>query len=337
MRQRQQFATLPGGGVASAFASARLILVLQRQGHPTERSSVLIQRMPMPEYLTTKELAELLRIKERKVYDLAASGAVPCSKATGKLLFPKEAVDLWLAQHSSGPESAAARPLPNVFLGSHDPLLDWALRESRCGIATYFDSSADGLARFAKGEGLASGLHLYDAETDNWNVASVTAACAGKPAVLVEWAKRQRGLIVAPRLKSKITSLADLAGRRIVPRQAEAGAQSLFLQLAQKTALDLDALEFTAPVRNESDAVLAVLEDKADTAFGLATLADQYRLGFAPVIEERFDLIVDRRAWFEPGMQTLLAFCRSKAFQARAAELNGYDISGFGQVHYNGT
>jgi len=35
----------------------------------------------MSEYLTTKELAELLRIKERKVYDLAASGAVPCSKA----------------------------------------------------------------------------------------------------------------------------------------------------------------------------------------------------------------------------------------------------------------
>jgi len=29
------------------------------------------------EYLTTKELAQLLRIKERKVYDLAASGELP--------------------------------------------------------------------------------------------------------------------------------------------------------------------------------------------------------------------------------------------------------------------
>ena len=37
----------------------------------------------MPEYLTTKELAELLRIKERKVYDLAAAGQVPCSKVSG--------------------------------------------------------------------------------------------------------------------------------------------------------------------------------------------------------------------------------------------------------------
>ena len=100
----------------------------------------------MSDYLTTKELAQLLRIKERKVYDLAASGAVPCSKAMGKLLFPRQAVEAWLARESSGLEAAVEEALPTVFLGSHDPLLEWALRESRCGIATYFDGSADGLA-----------------------------------------------------------------------------------------------------------------------------------------------------------------------------------------------
>jgi len=31
----------------------------------------------------------LLRITERKVYDLAATGKVPCSRAMGKLLFPR--------------------------------------------------------------------------------------------------------------------------------------------------------------------------------------------------------------------------------------------------------
>ena len=42
---------------------------------------------PEHEYLTVRELAALLRLKERKIYDLAASGKVPCSRATGKLLF----------------------------------------------------------------------------------------------------------------------------------------------------------------------------------------------------------------------------------------------------------
>ena len=48
----------------------------------------------MEQYLTTKELAELLRLKERKVYDLAAAGEVPCTRATGKLLFPRDAVSI---------------------------------------------------------------------------------------------------------------------------------------------------------------------------------------------------------------------------------------------------
>lgn len=43
------------------------------------------------EYLTVRELADLLRLKARKVYDLAASGTVPCSRATGKLLCPADA------------------------------------------------------------------------------------------------------------------------------------------------------------------------------------------------------------------------------------------------------
>ena len=36
------------------------------------------------EFLTTQELAALLRIKERKVYDLAAAGQVPCVRVVGK-------------------------------------------------------------------------------------------------------------------------------------------------------------------------------------------------------------------------------------------------------------
>jgi excisionase family DNA binding protein len=40
-----------------------------------------------PEFLTTREVAALLRVKERKVYDLASAGQIPCRRITGKLLF----------------------------------------------------------------------------------------------------------------------------------------------------------------------------------------------------------------------------------------------------------
>lgn len=291
----------------------------------------------MPDYLTTKELAALLRIKERKVYDLAASGSVPCSKAMGKLLFPRRGVEAWLAKESFGPTEAAGTRQPNVFLGSHDPLLEWALRESQAGIATYFDGSADGLERFERREGIAAGLHLYDAKSDSWNVSEVENRFSHTPIVLIAWAKRQRGLIVSQDYAGEVTTIADLKGRRVVPRQRESGAQLLFSSLLDQAGLSAEWIDVTTPARSENDAALSVLEGKADVAFGLKALAAQYRLPFTPIIEERFDLLVDRRAWFEPPMQTFLTFCRSSHLQARARDLQGYDLAHIGRVRFNGT
>src|SRR6056297_3463205 len=99
---------------------------------------------PDHDYLTVKELAELLRLKERKVYDLAASGAVPCSRATGKLLFPAHEIRAWIESAQSGGGDAqgpVSKPRTPIMLGSHDPLLDWAIRQSGCGLATLHDGS----------------------------------------------------------------------------------------------------------------------------------------------------------------------------------------------------
>jgi excisionase family DNA binding protein len=290
----------------------------------------------MTEYFTTRELAEFLRIKERKVYDLAASGKVPCSKAMGKLLFPRDAIEAWVAGEQTGPTvMKTAAPLPNVFLGSHDPLLEWALRESQSGLATYFDGSVDGLRRFGANEGVATGLHLYDANADDWNTTAALGVCANKPIVLVEWARRWRGLIASRELSSKLKGMSSLKGLRVAARQEDAGAQVLFRELLRQASLSPDDIETTVLARSETDAALAVLDGKADVSFGLQSLAAQYRLGFVAVIEERFDLAVDRRAWFEPPFQDFVSFCRGSAFAERAAEFAGYDVSRLFYVHYN--
>jgi putative molybdopterin biosynthesis protein len=286
-------------------------------------------------YLTTRELADLLRIKERKVYELAASGEVPCSRATGKLLFPRDQVEAWLADNSSGPTVSVAAARPAVLLGSHDPLLEWAMRESRCGLAANFDSSLDGLERFANLEGIATGLHIPDTSEAGWNIDAVGQKLTGQPVVLVEWAKRQRGLIVAPGNPAEVRTLSDAGTRRLAARQPEAGSQMLFAKLLDEAGLAGSDINWTAPARSETDAALLVQDGKADISFGLSGVAAQLRLEFVPIMEERYDLAVDRRAWFDPPMQTLVAFCRSPAFAARAAALSGYDVSGQFHVHYN--
>ncbi|MEE4237118.1 MAG: helix-turn-helix transcriptional regulator [Anderseniella sp.] len=286
-----------------------------------------------PVYLTTRELADLLRIKERKVYDMAAAGEVPCSRAMGKLLFPRAEVEAWLAASASGPRAKAAAARPPVVMGSHDPLLDWAVRESRCGLATAFDSSLDGLLRFAGGECIAAGLHLPGQSGGEWNVGDVRARASGANAVLVEWARRERGLVVAP--GSAINAISGLAGMRFAPRQPEAGSQILFTRLASEAGLDPASLKLAPAARSETDAVLMVQEGKADACFGLACIAAQFRLGFVPLASERYDLLVDRKAWFDAPFQALLGFCQSAVFRARATEMAGYDVTGQFKVQHN--
>jgi len=284
------------------------------------------------EFLTVRELAELLRIKERKVYDLASSGQVPCSRATGKLLFPADQVRAWIERTKSGATAPARRP--DIFLGSHDPLLDWALRESRSGFATMFDSSLDGLRRFAAGEGAAAGLHVREAD-GGWNVATAKASVASQDAVLVRWVSRTRGLVVRPDLKDKVTGPKQLEGLHVARRQPEAGAEVLFRHILSEHGVDEARLTATAPCRSEQDVVLAVQQGDADVAFGMEAVAQPYGLAFVPLIEERFDLLVDRRAWFEPPMQALMAFVRTEAFRDRAGRLAGYEVADLGQVVWN--
>ena len=291
---------------------------------------------PDHEYLTVKELADLLRLKERKIYDLAASGAVPCSRATGKLLFPADEIRAWIEAAKSGGTGPVTPPAPRppILLGSHDPLLDWAVRQSQCGLASFYDGSLDGLERFARGEGMIAGLHIHDPDTDSWNIAAVSRAAANQNAALVGFAARRRGLVFRAG-GSALQGLGDLPGHRLVPRQPESGTDGLFRTLAKRERLDLSKLTLMEVARTEDDAVEAVRRGEGDVAFGLEAVARNYGLEFAPLIEEHFALLVDRKAWFEPQVQALIAFCGTETFKMRAANYGGYDIETFGAVLWN--
>jgi putative molybdopterin biosynthesis protein len=292
----------------------------------------------MPEFLTTKEVAALLRIKERKVYELVSDNAIPVSRVTGKLLFPREMIEAWVWQHAdyaAGTEGLHGRP--PVLAGSHDPLLEWALRESGSELAAFFDGSLDGLARLAAGKAIAAGLHVYEPEAEDWNRGHLGRAMAGMPVVLLEWAWRAQGLVVPPGNPKGIAGLADLDGLTLAPRQERSGSHLLLDHLLRREGLDRSRVALVAPpARSEADVALAIAEGKADAGLAVEVVARQFRLGFVPLFRERYDLALWRRDCFEPPLQRLLTFARKPAFQRRAAELGGYDVAGLGTVHYNG-
>jgi excisionase family DNA binding protein len=305
---------------------------------PIGTDDLKLSLMALPKFLTTREVAELLRIKERKVYELAAEGGIPVSRVTGKLLFPRAMVEVWVQQtveFAAGKEKLLEHPL--VLAGSHDPLLDWALRESGSGIATFFDGSLDGLQRLTHGDCIAAGLHVYDAGAEDWNVPAVARAMPGMPIVLMEWARRRQGLVLPAGNPAGVTGVGNLKKLRIIGRQANAGSRLLFNHVLEGGGVDPASLDFVdPPARSETDVAVAVADGKADAGFAIEAVALRLRLAFVPLAQERYDLAIWRRDYFETPLQRLLAFTRTPGFQRRAEELGGYDVSALGVVRYNG-
>jgi putative molybdopterin biosynthesis protein len=295
----------------------------------------------MPDLLTTEETAIYLRLSERKLYDLVANGAVPCTKVTGKWLFPKAALDRWLAAGLIAPSAVMVAPAPPIVGGSHDPLLEWALRESGCALASLPEGSEAGLRRLARGEVTAAAIHLHrldgEGEDDEANTSAVANASGLHDAVVIAFARREQGLVAAAGNPLGLRDMAGVAGSRarLALRPQGAGAQLLLLALLARAGLALDQLALVKPAcPTGADIAQAVRAGRADCGIATRAMAQAAGLDFVPLAWERFDLVLRQRSYFLPGPQALFQFVRTAAFRERAAELGGYDVNETGEVRW---
>lgn len=292
-----------------------------------------------PDLMTVSEVADYLRVRERTIYELVRTQRIPSCKLSGKLLFPKRLIELWVAQSADYPHAAAhlASP-PPVIAGSHDPLLDWTVRESRCGLALMVGGSADGLTRFLAGQAVACALHLIDPLTGEYDASVLRKTLPGVDFVVIEWARRRQGLIVARGNPRKIASVHDLTrdGIRLAVRQPGSGSGILLAKLMTDAGLSADDVAAAGrPATSETDVAHMIRDGNADAGLAIEAAARELVLDFVPLTTERFDLAMRRTDYFEPPLQTLLEFARAAEFRARADALGGYDVSANGSVVYN--
>ena len=291
----------------------------------------------MRDLLTTEEAALYLRLSERKLYELVANAAVPCTKVTGKWLFPKAALDRWLSAGLVSPSALAHAPAAPIVGGSHDPLLEWVLRESRSELASLPEGSETGLRRLARGEVTAAAIHLHrlDGDDDAANVDAVAHTPGLHDAVVIGFARREQGLLVAAGNPMRLHHMASIAGTgaRLALRPQGAGAQLLLLALLARAGIALDALAIVKPpCPTGPDIAQAVRSGRADCGIATRAVAHAAGLDFVPLVWERFDLALRQRSYFLRGPQAVFNFMRSAAFRDRAAELTGYDVSAEGEV-----
>lgn len=288
---------------------------------------------------TTAEAAAYLRLKERKIYEMVAEGTVPCTKVTGRWLFPKAELDHWLASSISRPDGLTRPQSAPIVSGSHDPLLEWALRESGSGLATLALGSEAGFSRFVAGETIAAALHLHALEdvAADANVAALRSRNDLRDAVMIAFCRREQGFLLAPGNPMKLGTIEDIRKKRarVAVRPKGAGAQLLLLALLHRAEIPFDELAVIGPAcPTGPDIAQAIRAGRADTGIATRSVANAAGLDFVPIVWEPFDLVMRQRDYFQSPLQTLLKFLHSQELAARAREFGGYDLSAAGTVRF---
>ena len=292
--------------------------------------------------LTTSEAANYLRLGERKLYELVAEGAIPCTKVTGKWLFPRDELDRWVLSGLMRPAGMSQPDPPLIVGGSQDALLEWCLRESGSGLATLVEGTKNGVDRVLRGEAIAAAIHFCNEDdlqssSGDANVAAVRALANLHDAVLVGFVRREQGLLVQPGNQKKLTSIPDAlaSGAKMAVRQPGAGAQMLLDALLKKHgAKPGDLRRLDPPCLTGPDLAAAIRDGKADCGIATRAAAKAAGLDFIPLLWENFDLLMRQRSYFKSPMQALTNFMSQPLLKQRAKDFTGYDTAPAGKIRF---
>ena len=211
-------------------------------------------------------------------------------------------------------------------------LLEPGLRRYGVKLIWTEESSYQALCGLARGEAHVAGCHLKDEATGLFNLSWVQRIVPF-PCTLVTFAAWREGLIVAPNNPRGIRDIDDLTapGITMVNRQVGSGSRSLLDRLMREQGIIAAALAgYGREVSGHMAVARAVAAEAVDAGIGVQAAASALGLGFVPLEEERYDLVIPNHLVDQPGVQPLLHLLQRPGLRRRVEALGGYDTSQMG-------
>ncbi|MDI9467923.1 MAG: helix-turn-helix transcriptional regulator [Bacillota bacterium] len=308
--------------------------------------------------LTPEEVAEILKIKKHTVYELVKRGELPAFRIGRKIRVNPQDVEAFRLQRSgagallttSAPETAdiqfqvtGERTVDKgiLVISGLDVILDVLARHLETGqqpIQVYRDhrGSFAGLLALYNHQCDAAGIHLWDSETNQYNVPFVRRLLPGLPAVIVHLAKRRQGFYVRSGNPRNITKWEDL-GRtdiRFVNREPGCGTRVLLDEKLRQMGISSQGINGYREVETSHLAVAsAVARDRADVGLGNEKAAMQVReIEFVPLQTEDYELVLRFEDINKVSMVRMLEVLNSPAFKNEVQGLGDYDLSLTGKI-----
>jgi putative molybdopterin biosynthesis protein len=290
-------------------------LLVTRRGRGTRVAGVSTARSETP-----LRRASLVHRAEAFLLETLINGYSPAEveDAVG------QALDRWrvVEQRGSAETTDTLR-----FTGSHDLAVTWISAHfaeivPQCGMEVTICGSLGGMIALLEGNADLAGCHLWDRESETYNGPFVRRLLPGQRVALVTLAHRRLGLIVPPDNPAQVSSLQDLSRPelRFVNRQAGSGTRVWFdAALQELFVLPSQIRGYEKERMTHSEVARMVAEGQAEVGFGLQAAAQAYELGFVPLTEERYDLVIPETSTTHSAVQSLIEWLKTPS----AAEIIG--------------
>ncbi len=198
-----------------------------------------------------------------------------------------------------------------------------------------YRTSLDAVAALARRECDLAGFHVPEGDFEDATARRYLRWLDPDRHCLVHICARQQGLLVAADNPLAIAGLADLVrpGLRFVNRQAGSGTRMLLEMMLEKAGIDFDAINGWNSAEFTHSAVAAyIASGMADVGIGMRTAAEQFKLGFIPLVRERYFLALHIDALQDSLMAQMLAVLRQPGYHRLVNALPGYDASRTGSI-----
>lgn len=302
---------------------------------------------------TPEEVAKILKISRFTVYEMIKRGDLAAYRIGRKMRIEAPDVDSYIQKskglqpHSSPVQEGKPSPVipsaaqDGIILCGQDVILDILSRhlEKELPHVRFLRNhvgSIDGLMALYRGTANAVTAHLWDSDTDTYNLPYVRRFLPGHSALLINLAYRLEGFYVQKDNPKDITCWQDLTRSdvRLVNRERGAGARVLLDEKLRVMNIDYRRINgYNNEEMSHLAVASAVARDAADVGLGIEKAAQQVAgIDFIPLQKERYDLIIRRDDAHKLPFQTLLAILRSQAFRNEVQGVGGYDLTHTGQI-----
>lgn len=197
-------------------------------------------------------------------------------------------------------------------------------------------SSYRSLVNLYEGEAHIAACHLWDSNTDEYNVPYVEKFLPGIPALIIHLVSRIQGFYVQKGNPKNITSWEDLRRNDITFANRENGAGTRVLLDQHLKSLGISGKD----IKGYSDKYLThvavasiVSSGKADFGLGIEKTAHQIQnIDFIPLQKERYELILKKEDLNIIPFDALIDILHSENFKMELNGIEGYDLSEIGKI-----